>query len=483
MWVEQFGAAVVGLVLAHGIELLLIRWVLLSPNRQPSAAIAWILTITFVPYLGALLYLVFGVDRITRRRSERVRKVRRLDAKDDEAEQHHAVDVSEWTPRGQRSAQAIETLCRTRPTSGNRFEVIPNTHRTMGLIEQAIEHATDHIHLEYYIWQPDEAGRELRDKLIERARAGVEVRFLYDSFGSFFLKTRFLKPMIDAGIKVHTFLPGQTFRERWSINNRSHRKIVVVDGAVGFTGGMNIGDEYLGRIKEVGNWRDTHLKMEGAVVHQLQQVFREDWFHATSEDLDGDRYFPRPHRLTPSQIGQVVSGGPEQQPRPLHQILFTAINEAERSVHLTTGYFIPTEPLATALASAALRGVEVNVLVPGRTPHLIEATVWAGRSYYDLLLEAGCRIHEYTAGTLHAKTLAIDGIWSMVGSANFDARSTLLNFEVGAVLYEPTLAEQLIEQFDRDCREATFITKTRRAAKKPRQRFIENFFRLFAPVM
>ena len=477
------GVAATGLIFAHGLELLLIRWVLLSPGRQPQSSVAWILTIAFVPYLGALLYLVFGVDRITRRRRQRVAEVDSLANRDDEVESRVAVDLSQWSERGLRAMRATEALCQTRPTAGNRIEIIHNTHRTMGLIEQAIERAQDHIHLEYYIWQPDEAGRELRDLLIEKAKQGIEVRFLYDSFGSTFLRARFLNPMTKAGIQVQTFLPGQTLREKWAINNRSHRKIVVVDGEVGFTGGMNIGDEYLGRIKKIGRWRDTHMRIEGAAVHQLQQVFREDWFFACGEELDGERYFPPPTRHEPSEIAQIVAGGPERDARPFHQILFTAINEAERSVHLTTGYFIPTDSLAMALASAALRGIEVNILVPGRTPHLIEATIAAGRSYYDKLLAAGCRIHEYTAGTMHAKTLTVDGLWSLVGSCNFDARSTLLNFEVGCVVYGETAAENLVRQFEIDIRDAVEITAEDRAKRRPRHRFAENFCRLFAPIL
>ena len=480
---EAIGSTAFALLLAHGLEVLLIRWVLLSPGRQPPAAVAWILTILFVPFVGAIAFLFFGVDRISKRRSERLSSVSSLTDKDDQIESQTAVDVRDWSPRGQRSVQAIETLCDTRPTSGNRFEILHNTHRTLGLITQAIERAEHHVHLEYYIWEPDRAGRELRDVLIAKANEGVTVRFLYDSFGSFFLKQRFLRPMVQAGISVRTFLPGQTFRERWSINNRSHRKIVVVDGKVGFTGGMNIGDEYLGRIKRSGHWRDTHLKVEGAVVHQMQQVFREDWFHASSESLEREIYFPSPQRFEPSRIAQVIAGGPDRDPRPLHQIFFTAINEAEQSVHLTTGYFIPTDSLAMSLAAAAIRGVDVNILVPGRTPHLMPMTIWAGRSYYDKLLAAGCKIWEYTAGTLHAKTLAVDSLWATVGSANFDARSTLLNFEVGCVMYGPEAAENLERQFAIDITQADAITEQDRAKQTPRARVLENASRLFAPIL
>ena len=478
----QIGSTLGGLIVAHGLELILIRWVLLSRDRQPQASIAWILTILFVPFLGGFLFLMFGVNNITRRREERADNVEELSDREARLPEAARVDLSTWTPRGRRAAEALGRLCDTRPTRGNRVEVMHDTNRTLGLIEQAIRDAEHHIHLEYYIWESDETGRRLRDLLVERAKDGVEVRFLYDSIGSLFLKSQFLRPMTEAGVEVRTFLPGQTFRERWSLNNRSHRKIVVVDGKAGFTGGMNIGNEYLGLIKTSGRWRDCHLRVEGPAALQLQRVFRDDWYYATNVDLD-ESYFPTPTLFEESHVVQVVAGGPDQDPRPFHQLLFMAITEAERSLTLTTGYFIPTDSLAMALSAAAIRGVDVRILVPGRTPHFFKTTIWAGRSYYDKLLQSGCKIHEYTDGTLHAKTLTVDGLWSLVGSANFDARSTLLNFEVGCVIYGAEVAEDLRRQYELDCRQSSPVTLAEREAIAPRHRFVENFSRLFTPIL
>ena len=507
MGVTQTLLTGLGLLLAHGVEVALILGVLFSRGRNPQSSIAWMLTIVFVPYLGAILFLLFGVNRVQRRRDERTTALGAVADDDRRLSPEQIAETSTWTERGRRAAAAIETLCRTRPTGRNRVEILHNTHRTLGLIEQAIGQARHHIHVEYYIWEADETGRRVRDLLIERARSGVQVRFLYDSIGSLSLKSKFLRPMWEAGIEVRTFLPGQTFRERWSLNNRTHRKIVVVDGTVGFTGGMNIGDEYLGLIKKIGRWRDTHLRLEGPVVLQLQQVFREDWYFATGSDLTQAAYFPTPptfaaeaaavpEEVTRPRTGealcdsehrgvaaQIVAGGPNMDPSPFHQVFFSAINEAERCVYLTTGYFIPTDSLAMALAAAAIRGVRVHLLVPGRTPHLLKSTIWAGRSYYDKLLAAGCEIAEYEAGTMHAKTLMVDDLWSLVGSANFDARSALLNFEVGCVLYGTGPAANLRRQFELDLRGASPVTQTEREHLRPRHRIAENFSRLFAPIL
>ena len=456
---------------------------LLQRGRQPQASIAWILTIAFVPYLGALAFLLFGTNPVHRRRQERAATVGELDARSREDDAVGLADLAEWPRRGAQAAEIVHRLCGTRPTRGNRVEVIADTNRTLGLIEQAIREATHHVHLEYYIWNTDQTGRRLRDLLIERARDGIRIRFVYDSFGSLFLRGRFVEPMVAAGIEVATFLPGQTWRERWSLNNRSHRKIIVVDGRIGFTGGMNIGDEYLGLLKRSGRWRDSHLRIEGPAVRQLQAVFQEDWYFARNEDFHAKEYFPDPEVADGGQIAQMIAGGPSDLFPAMHAILFGAINAATEQILLTTGYFVPTDSLTMALGAAAIRGVEVRILVPGHTPHLTQATIWAGRSYYDKLLEAGCRIWEYTGGTLHAKTLAVDGQWALVGSANFDHRSTLLNFEVGCIVYGPQTAAELADQFDRDLRHADPVTADERAGISNWRRFGENFTRLFAPIL
>ncbi len=370
--------------------------------------------------------------------------------------------------------------CDTLPTIGNAITLLNDTNVILRRIEEAIMAARESVHLEYYIWRADATGRRVRDLLIERARAGVKVRFLYDSLGSLYLGREFLHPMRDAGITVATFLPGQSFRERWSFNLRSHRKLVVVDGRVGFTGGMNIGDEYLGRNKLLGFWRDTHLQMTGPVVLQLQQVFAEDWYYATGEELT------LPERVPESVeqgdiVAQVVSGGPTGEMRTFHLLMFSAINEAQQSITLATSYFVPTEALMLALETAAHRGVRVRLLLAGRAVY--RWTVLAGRSYYEPLLEAGVEIYEYRRGILHAKTLTIDGHWSLVGTANFDSRSLLLNFEVGVAVYNPAFADELEAQFAEDLRHAKQIRLDYWVKRPLRQVLIENLCRLGAPLL
>lgn len=461
----------------------LIRWVLITRSRTPAASVAWILAIILLPLVGAFFFLIFGINRVERRqriRAESEAKAEEIlgDLWEDRAPPEPELPSGPCT----RLAAIAENISGFPPTRDNSVEIMADTNRTLGLIHQAVLAAKHSIHLEYYIWEPDQTGYRLRDALIEKAKVGVEVRFLYDSLGSMTLSDEFFHPMRDAGIEVAPFSPGQSFFDRWSLNLRSHRKIVVVDGQIGFTGGMNIGDEYLGKIESIGAWRDTHVRLTGPSVLQLQQVFAEDWFYGTGKELTGDDYYPASIHEGKDKV-QIVSGGPLAEPRPFHALFCTAIAEARDEVLLTTSYFIPTEPLVMALETAALRGVRVRILVPQTTAHLMPLTVWAGRSYYDSLLESGCELHEYNEGMLHSKTLVIDRQWSLVGTPNFDARSVQLNFEVAAAFFDQDHAEKLTADFEHDLQKSDPVTAKTRSTLKPRQRILENALRLFAPVM
>lgn len=475
-WTPTFG-----LVAGYLVSLILIPCVLMTKRRPPHSSIAWILMITLLPYLGGVLFLFFGVNRVERRKQMRQAATRSL-ARQLPSLSEYALAADQ--PLGELEARLMRLVHHADgmvSTRGNRVQVIADTNVTLRRIEEAILAAQESIHLEYYIWRPDATGTRLRDLLVAKARAGVRVRFLYDGFGSLWLTRAFLRPMRDAGIHVASFLPGQSLRERWSINLRNHRKVVVVDGRVGFTGGMNIGDEYLGRNKKFGYWRDTHLELYGPAVLQLQHVFAEDWYYATGEELVAAERHPAPGTNGGDVCAQVVSGGPDRAWPTFHALMFTAINEARERVILTTSYFVPTDALVLALETAAWRGVRVRLLLAGRSAHYW--TVLAGRSYYDTLLDAGVEIHEYRRGILHSKTLTVDGRWSFVGTPNFDARSLLLNFEVGVSLFDSSLAAELDAQFEGDLRHSRQIRAEHWRRRPLRSVLSENVCRTFAPVL
>ena len=468
------------LLLGHLLTLSLIPSVLFRKKRQPVSTVAWVLVIVLIPYLGGLLYLVFGINRVQRRAASKRRAAEVIAGQLSELGQYHVMVDEIEDDRSRQLARLACKLSLTRPTFGNTIEIISKTTRTLAEITAAVDAAENSIHLEYYIWQPDETGTSLRDLLIRKAQQGLKIRFLYDNVGSSRLTRHFLQPMRDAGIVVAAFLPGRTFRERWSINLRSHRKIVIVDGTIGFTGGMNIGDEYLGKNPQFGYWRDTHLMLRGPTVLQLQQVFVEDWYFATGEKLSRADYFPD-SRDRGTQTAQVIAGGPDSDLETMHALMFAAINEAESRITLATSYFVPTHPLVAALESAAQRGVRVRLLLSGKSAHY--ATILAARSYYDTLLANGVEIYEYSGGLLHSKTITIDGRWSFVGTPNFDARSLLLNFEVGVILYEKQAAEQLEEQFEQDLLSAKRVSIQGWDQRPWLTVLAENACRLFSPIL
>lgn len=470
-WVITFGG--------YLLTLLLIPRLLLQ-NKQSVSTVAWTILIILLPYAGALLYLVFGINRVERRLAHKYESSRRIGPLLPELTHYQLLPGEGGDPQRRRLMLLANRLGSTRPTLDNRIELLNDTNKTLGLIEQAILSAEHSLHLEYYIWQPDRTGTRIRDLLIRKVQDGVAVRFLFDGLGSMLLSRKFLKPMIDAGIEVATFLPGSSFRERWSINLRSHRKIVIVDGQIGFTGGMNIGDEYIGRNRKLGYWRDTHLRMQGPAVMQLQQVFADDWYFATGKKLTDRSLYPKP-RNTGSEVAQVVSSGPDDDFNAFHALFFAAIADAEKSVTLATSYFVPTEPLMAALTTAAFRGVRVRLLLSGRGAY--PWMLWAGRAYYDALLKAGVQIYEYQKGLLHSKTLCVDGNWSVVGTANFDVRSLLLNFEVGVVVYGTEMALSLESAFAKDLASAQKIIPTEWQNRGLRSRLVENSLKLFSPVL
>lgn len=467
-------------IFGYVLTLALLPVVLLTKKEQPVSTVAWMMTIVMMPYFGAFLFVVFGINRVARRLRGKQAATETVARILPQVALHHHLDQNQLSDTQRGLKRLADRISGTYATVGNRVQLLIDAQRTFDEIADAIRAAKSSVHLEYYIWQPDRLGTSLRDLLIERAKTGVKVRFLYDALGSLKLTYRFLQPMREAGIQLASFVPGQSFRERWSINLRSHRKIVIVDGKIAFTGGMNVGDEYLGLDPFFGRWRDTHLLLQGPTVLQLQEVFAIDWKYATGEELTDDNFFPEPE-MAGNVHAQIVAGGPDDDEAILHSLMFSAINAAKSNVTLAMSYFVPTPSLMSALVTAAQRGVKTRVLISG--PKTYWATLRAARSYYDDLLRSGVEIHEYQAGQLHSKTLTIDGCWSMVGTANFDARSLYLNFEVAAIMYDKSIAEQLEHHFEVDLEHSKRIEAVTWAMRSRWERLQENFCRMFSPVL
>ncbi|WP_310821081.1 cardiolipin synthase [Stratiformator vulcanicus] len=480
LWEETSWTALGVTVFGYLLTLLLIRWVLLTRKENPGATVAWIMAIVFVPIFGALLFLMFGVNRVDRRLAMRQES-------DREFKQTLPVITVDRVFAAESSQEIDRTLMtvatnvgRYPATNGNSAQILSDTNQALGLIEQAIHRAEKSIHLQFYMWKQDATGTRVRDLLVEKAKQGVTVRFLYDALGSSFPGREFFRPMRSAGIRVASTAPGSGLFGHWSINLRNHRKIVICDGKVGFTGGMNIGDEYLGITEKRGYWRDTHLRLEGPVVSHLQQIFAEDWYYATEEALSDRQYYPEPSGNGTDTV-QMLSGQPTNEANAIRTVMFAAINEARSRILITTGYFVPPFAIVRSLEAAAYRGVRVALMVPGTSTYFY--TMWAGRSYYDSLLEAGVEIYEYQRGALHAKTMTVDGQYSIVGSANLDNRSLLLNFEASVAIFDDRQAEQLDRDFKSDIKNAKRIDLAEWTKRSKTRVMGENVCRMFSPIL
>ena len=455
-------------------------------HNSPAATMAWLLAMIFLPFVGLFAYFLIG----RRRLDMRVQLLKAI--RDEVGDIRDKLDfdgviktVLKSTGESNRHHDLMLLGYRfpgLPPTYGNTTEVLKNADEAYPEILKSIAGAKHHIHAIYYIIQPDGSGRAFRDALVQKAKEGVEVRLLYDDIGSWRMKPDFFKPLVDAGGKVVTYRPVSFSRFRTIYSNfRNHRKIVVIDGRSAFTGGINIGDEYLGKVSEFGFWRDTNIKITGPAAGHLQLVFAEDWYYVTGELLT-DSYIGLPHLdEDPEGIVQIVPSGPDRSREQIAQLYFTAITSARRTLYITTPYFIPDEAVHAALVAACLRGVDVRLLVPGKFDRKIMK--YASRSYYRELLRAGCRIYEYKKGFIHAKTLAADGDLGIIGTANMDIRSFRLNFEVCAVCYDKDVAAEMELQFLEDLKGSERIMRST-FSKRPRvDIFLENTARLMSSLL
>jgi cardiolipin synthase len=457
----------------------------LTRGHAVPGTLAWILAILMFPGLGAAAYLLVAnpsIRRTSRRKRLKAEALRlAIAARVDEGPSAEA--ASALSPIERSILHLATRLTGLLPSGGNAVELLTENGAAFGRIEQALAAARRSIWAEYYIIQGDETGRRFLEILADRAAAGVDVRLLYDAVGSSRADPARLAAIVAAGGRAEAFLPLNPLRRRWAIHLRNHRKVVVVDGAEGFTGGMNVGNEYSGRARKrrTEPWRDTHLALRGPAVRDLAQTFAEDWHFATDERLLPP---PRPKPPPPppgAAIVAVVPSGPDQEQNANALAYFAGIASARARCYVTSPYFVPDEPTKRALESAALRGVDVRLLVPGRSDvALLRA---AARSYYAPLVRAGVRVFEYRPAMLHAKTMAVDGAWGMVGSANLDIRSFRWNFEVGAIAFDPEFARRLEERFLADLAESQEITPQWLGRRRFPTRLRESAARLLSPLL
>lgn len=443
-------------------------------KRSPVATLSWILALSFFPAFGLLVYFVIGPRRLHRKRLRHA-KSRRLVRGDKPTKLGVRAHELPWKDQ----LVTLVTNASGAPLATCReVTVFTSGAACFDAIGEAIAAAKHHVHVEYYIFRDDVTGRRVRDALIERANAGVKVRVLVDALGSP-LGYSFLRPLRDAHIEIARFNPLMFGSLRPRINFRTHRKIVVADGAVGFFGGINVGDEYDDRISGDKAFRDTHVRVRGMVVRELQLAFLEDWHYATGITVDKEGLFA-PDDETEAELVQVIASGPDQEWEAMQKLFFTAITSAEERVEITTPYFVPDEAITAALVTAAMRGVDVEILLPHRSDSWVVSA--AARSYYGELLRAGASIWEYPR-MVHAKTMVVDHKLGIAGSANLDNRSFRLNFEIGAAFYDHRAIDALERQFVADKARSSRVTERARARVSFSGRLSEATARLLSPLL
>ncbi|MFD2629275.1 cardiolipin synthase [Oceanobacillus kapialis] len=454
-------------------------------RKDATSTWAWLMVLLFIPIIGFFLYLIFGKP-ISKRRIFTWDTKSRLGVKKAVQSQLRAIEEERFEFKHKEIAEYEDLVylhLRNDDaifTQDNSVDIYTDGEEKFDALIQDLQKANDHIHLLYYILRSDQLGKRIAEVLIKKANEGVEVRVLYDDMGSRTLKPKYIRRLRQAGAQVEAFFPPKIPKINFKINYRNHRKLAIIDGKVGYTGGFNIGDEYLGKKKKFGYWRDTHLRICGDAVKNMQTRFILDWNQASRNHiLYDERYYRSKHK---GDVGiQIVSSGPDSEWEQIKNGYIKMIMSAKEYVYIQTPYFIPDESLRDTLRIATLSGVKVRIMIPNKPDHPF--VYWATLSYIGDLLNAGAEIFIYQNGFLHAKTIIVDGKIASVGTANIDVRSFRLNFEVNAFLYDKDVTARLVQAFNDDIKLSTQMTKKLYDQRSIGIRFKESISRLLSPVL
>ena len=461
---------------------------LISENRRPQATLAWMLVFMFLPGIGVLIYILFGRNR---KAFAKQSKLLRQDLEGNvkpilspllSGQDAEIARLESHSSSRRKLMMLVRRNSQSALTRRNSVEILQDAVEFYPRMMEDMKGARHSIHLQYFIWGADEFTECLKDVLKARARAGIEVRLLYDPLGSrAHLRRAYIRDIQGAGVRMEPTAPLYRLH---TISYRNHRKITVIDGAIGYTGGMNIGREHLSGGKGFTSWRDTQVRIAGEAALVLQTVFMVDWYNAVRENLFFPAYFPT--MATESTEGdvpvQILTSGPDSQWAAIRQLYFFMIVTAQRNVFLQSPYFVLDASIAEALKSAAMSGVDVKVMLIARASgdRLPE---WAGNTFIVDVVKAGVRVFLYEKGYLHAKTISIDSETCSIGSANIDIRSFSINYEMTAVLYSTRLARQLERDFERDLDHCTEFTLADYGKRNPALRFRDSVARLLSPLL
>ncbi len=459
-------------LVVYSIFMILAIILIVSENREPSSTLAWILLFWVLPGVGIFLYIATG-------RNWRVRSKKKIKAMEKIKKELHET-LSK--PSVERKYLSKENLCADYTgkiislvknntnsffTEGNRVEVLQNGSEKFPRLIEDIKKARHFIHLEYFIWQPDELTAEIVELLAQKVKQGVEVRLIIDPIGwllfnfRFIAKFKLLRRMRKSGIEVIFFFNSLSPLRFTTVNYPLHRKIAIIDGMIGYTGGMNMGIEYLNGNHKFPTWRDTHLRIEGEAILSLQAFFAKNWNQVTSKnELFDEKYFPIKELVKKSQdsacLIDLITSGPDSQWDAIRQLFFSMVTQAEKKVYIQSPYFVPDTSFFEALKITALSGVDVRLMIAGEPDKKVH--YWTAFTYFEELLRAGVKIYHYNKGFLHAKTITIDSQMCTIGSSNLDIRSFQISYEINALILNKKIARELERDFINDlkaCREFT----------------------------
>lgn len=450
--------------------------VIILENRNPVKTLAWVLVLIFLPVIGLVFYFFFGRNQ----RHERMISRKGYNSLLKKPMLEYMTQTSLVIPEEyNRLISLFRNTNQSLPFDGNRLEAFTTGEAMLQALLREMQKATHHIHVEFYIFEDDAIGRMVRDVLMQKAHEGVEVRVLYDDVGCWHVPNRFFEIMREAGIEVRGFLKVRFPLFTSKMNYRNHRKLVIIDGRVGFVGGMNLAERYI-RGVDWGIWRDTHMLIEGTAVHGLQTAFLLDWYFVDRTLLTKAVYFPRTVSGG-SALVQVVTSEPVGQWKEIMQGLAMAIYRARKYFYIQTPYFLPTESILVALQTAALAGVDIRLMLPWRADSRL--THLATCSYVADMLYAGVKVYFYRKGFLHSKLMVSDDQLTTVGSTNMDFRSFEHNFEVNAFVYDTEFALQMREVFLQDQRDCEQLHLKHWEKRPSSRKMLESFVRLLSPLL
>jgi len=473
--------------IVYGIIIFITCMHIIYNTPSTTKTLGYILGVIFVPVVGIGTYFMFGANyRKNKLYSKKIVTDNRMLS--DIRKQITLESEKAWNS-GEPEVQKHKKLARfllndsMSPLSGNNgIKLLFNGEEKFPEVIAELKKAKHHIHIEYYIFEDDVIGNQIKNVLIQKAQEGVAVRFIYDDFGSSSIRKRLVPELLEAGVQAFPFYKVYFIALANRLNYRNHRKIIVVDGSVGFVGGINVSDRYINNGTEQVYWRDTHVKITGPGTYYLQYLFICDWNFCSDSHLKPQRdYFPDCPDQNGEAIVQIAASGPDSDQPTIMYSLLQVFGLAEEEILITTPYFIPGENILDALQMAAISGVKVKILVPGRSDSRF--VDYAARSYYGDLLAVGVEIYLYQKGFIHAKSIVSDGQLSVIGTANMDHRSFELNFEVNSMIYDSPTAEQLREAFYNDLKDAVKINPKKWENRPAYKQLPEKVARLMSPLL